>query len=81
LVVIVRFKSVALFVMDTVALGTTAPDSSFTLPEIVPVGAWPYATHENTKSPNANSSDKAAVLDIGFTPPADRATSNWVDSI
>src|SRR5579864_5853080 len=59
----VRTKPVDLLVITTAALGTTAPESSVTAPEMVPVGVWAYTATliARTRTNNINAD---VTLDI-----------------
>ena len=62
----VRWADVAMFFAVMVASGTTPPVASRTVPEIVPVSAWPNARVENRARINAKY--KRLTLGFIFTP-------------
>src|SRR5258708_5849849 len=61
---IVREAPVALLVMTTSASGTTAPDSSITTPEMVPVGACPTIGTAASKQSAAANRQRCRILFI-----------------
>src|SRR5579862_2163659 len=64
LVTAVRRPLSALFVMVTVAFGTTAPDESVTVPSIIPFADWAQTVALKSVSDKLNNSDKDVSLAI-----------------